>query len=618
MPRVSLPAARFSRALLTVLLGLAAGGIGVRPVAAARWSGDLARKLDPALVTWVTSGSDTQTVWIGFRSMAARDPAGFARRLAAANAALTPRARARRARAHVWPLVDEHDVAVEPADLDLLRGLGLAPFAVSRWFDRAAVRATPDRIAAAAALEEVESIAPLARSTARAPEPTGATITRGTPKAGARLAAAGDAGLAEGQLAQIGATAIHDAGFTGRGVLVAILDEGFNFVEKHQALRARAFPPGFQRDFVDGDTVVTDTTDLGGFAHGTWTLGCLAANLPGVYQGSGYGADFALARTENAASETPVEMLYWAQGAEWADSLGADIISSSVGYQIFDPPFPSLGPQDFDGHTSDISRAAEIAAAKGILVVNSVGNSGAGPAPRLVAPADVNGDSLIAVGAVDSFGNVASFSSRGPTSDGRIKPDLVARGVDTWLVSASGTPDAYLTADGTSFSAPLVAGLAACLLEARPSLGPTGIIRALRETASAMCSPDEDQGWGVPNGPAALAWIPGPAGHEQPPAGYLEMAGGSSNPFRSSRGPFRLVFGLGPRLGETARARVRVFDSAGRLVNTLFYGSLTCGIWQTVEWNGRDPQGRTSRPGIYFVHFDAEGRTRSLRVVLLD
>ncbi len=617
MPRVTLPAARFGRrpaAVLALVIALA----GAAPAAAARWNGDLARKLDPALVSWVTSGVDTQTVWIGFRSSAARDPAGFARRLAAAAAALSPRSRARRERAHVWPLVDEHDVPVDPADLDLLRGIGLAPFAVSRWLDRAAVRATPERVAAVAQLDAVESITPVARSAPRPPEPRGPTIARAVEKGRARLAIASDPGLARAQLEQIGATALHDAGFTGAGVLVAILDEGFNFFDEHQALRGRVFPPGFQRDFVDGDTVVTDTTDLGGFAHGTWTLGCLAANLPGVYQGSAYGADVALARTENAASERPVEMLYWVQGAEWADSLGADIISSSVGYSSFDPPFPSYGPADFDGHTTDISRAAEIAASKGILIVNSVGNGGAGPPPRLVAPADVNGDSLIAVGAVDSFGNVASFSSRGPTSDGRIKPDLVARGQDTWLVSASGTPDAYVMLDGTSFSAPLVAGLAACVMQARPSLGPTEVIRALRETASAMCAPDDDQGWGIPNGPSAVAWNPGPPGRERPPTGYLEMAGAGANPFRSSRGTFRLVFGLGPKLGEVARARVRVFDATGRVVNTLFYGSLTCGIWQTVEWNGRDPQGRTSRPGIYFIHFDAEGRTRTLRVVLLD
>lgn len=615
MPRpLPLPAA--PSAILALLLAAL-----VVPVAAdsASWSTSLARKVAPSLASWVTGGSDTLTLWVGFASRAAGDPAVYAVELADAAAALTPRARARRLHAGVRPLVDERDLPVDPRNLEELRRLGLQPFAVSRWFNRAAVRATPVQVAAAAALDAVAAIAPVPLSAPPPRETAGPpVILTGGAKPGAwTRSAIDDAGVAASQLSQIDATGLHDAGFTGQGVLVALFDEGFNFAHEHSALRDRVFPPGFERDFVEGDTVASDTTRRSAFAHGTWTLGCLAGNRPGVYQGSGYGADVAIARTENHFVEQPVEMLYWTQAAEWADSLGADIISSSVGYITFDSSFVSYGPADFDGHTTDISRAAEIAAAKGILVVNSVGNSGDGPPPRIVGPADVNGDSLIAVGAVDSLGNVASFSSRGPTSDGRIKPDLVARGEDTWLVSAGGNPDAYLTNNGTSFAAPLVAGLAACLMQARPDLTPTGIIRALRETASAHCCPDQAQGWGVPDGFAARDWAPGP-GPEFPPAGYLEMSAASGNPFRSTRGPLRVVFGLGPRLGEASRARVRVFDSAGRLVQTLFYGSLTCGSWQTVEWNGRDPQGRGVRPGIYFVHFDAEGRTRTLRVVCLD
>lgn len=615
MPRpLPLPAAR--PAFLVLLLAALVAPV---PVHAAAWSANLARKLAPSLAGWATASSDTLTLWVGFASRASSDPASFATRLGDAAASLTPRARARRLRAGVRPLVDERDLPVEAGNLEALRRLGLEPFAVSRWLNRAAVRATPAEAGAVAALDAVVTIASVARSAPPPPERGGSeAILTGGVKPGTRVTAPGDAGIATSQLAQIGATTLHDAGFTGQGVLVALLDEGFNFAGKHEALRDRTFLPGFERDFVEGDTVASDTTDLAGFEHGTWTLGCLAGNAPGIYQGTGFGADVAIARTENHVGEKPVEMLYWAQGAEWADSLGADIISSSVGYVFFDSAGLSYGPDDFDGHTTDISRAAEIAASKGILVVNSVGNFGAAPPPRLVGPADVNGDSLIAVGAVDSLGNVAAFSSRGPTSDGRIKPDLVARGVGAWLVSARGSPNAYVTRDGTSFSAPLVAGLAACLMQARPDLAPTGIIRALRETASAHCCPDQDQGWGVPDGVAARDWAPGPPGHELPPGGYLEMAAASGNPFRSTRGPLRVVFGLGPQLTETSKARLRVFDSAGRVVQTLFYGSLTCGRWQTVEWNGRDPQGRAARPGIYFVHFDAEGRTRTLRVVLLE
>ncbi|MEO5618673.1 MAG: S8 family serine peptidase, partial [Candidatus Eisenbacteria bacterium] len=537
-----------------------------------------------------------------------------------AEAALTPGSRARRMRAGVWPLVDDRDVPVAPEYLESLGALGLQPFAVSRWLNRTAVRATPDVLEPLARLPHVAFLSPVARrEPGKAPAGDGVLISSHPRTSATTLLGTPSApGLTAGQLAQIGVTALHDAGHTGAGVLIAIMDQGFNFHWKHDALRDRVFPPGFRRDFVDGDTTVADTTDLPNFRHGTWILGALGANLPGIYQGSAFDATFALARSEVGASETPVEMLYWAQAAEWADSLGADLIASSVGYNDFDTTFTDLAPADLDGRTSDISRAAEIAASKGILLVNSVGNGGFGALPRLAAPADVHGDSLIAVGSVDTFGNVSSFSSRGPTADGRIKPDLVARGTAAWVVHANGLPSAYELRDGTSFAAPLVAGLAACLMQARPALSAVEVIRALRETASGMCAPDLNQGWGIPNGPAALAWIPGPAGVSGPPSGYLDMVNTGANPIRSGASPLKLRFGLGQRLGERADARLRVFDAQGRLVRGLFYGSLTCGRWQTVEWNGRDLQGRRAGPGVYFVHFDAQGRTRSLRVALLE
>jgi len=590
----------------------------------------VAAKLDPALVPWAADGGEPRHLWVSFADKAPEGPAGLAARLGRAEATLTPRARARRLRAGVWPLVDERDLPVPAEYLESLAALGLAPFASSRWLNRTAVRVTPDRLEALARLPHVAGIAPVARALRR-PRPAGGSVvvSRPAPSAAARAAAGSaerglplgapaGAGLAEGQLAQLGIPALHAAGYTGSGVLVAILDQGFNFFWKHDALRDRVFPPGHMRDFVEGDTVVADTTELLTQRHGTWILGLLGGDLPGIYRGSAWGATFALARSEVGATETPTEMLYWAQAAEWADSLGAEIIASSVGYNDFDPPFPDIGAGDLDGHTTEISRAAQIAASKGILLVNSVGNGGFGPLPRLAAPADVNGDSLVAVGAVDSFGNVSSFSSRGPTSDGRIKPDLVARGTAAWLVHGTGLPSGYETNDGTSFAAPLVAGLAACLMQARPGLTPVELIRALRETASAMCVPDLNQGWGIPNGPAALGWVPGPAVPGGPPAGYLELENAGALPLRPASAPLRLRFGLGPRLGERADARLRVFDAQGRLIRGLFYGSLTCGRWQTVEWNGRDQEDRRARPGVYLVHFDAEGRTRSLRVVLIE
>src|ERR1043166_66253 len=162
------------------------------------------------------------------------------------------------------------------------------------------------------------------------------------------------------------------------------------------------------------------------------TLSVVAGNAPGIYIGPGYGSNLSLGRTEYDPTEKPIEMVFWGMGAEWADSLGCDIISSSLGYNLFpdsagtDITYPML-----DGHTTIVTRAAEIAAAKGMLVVISAGNGGAntsGVVSKISAPADADGDSVIAIGAVDSLGVRASFSSKGPTYDGRIKPDLAAQG----------------------------------------------------------------------------------------------------------------------------------------------------------------------------------------------
>jgi subtilisin family serine protease len=598
---------------------------GGLPSPGPRLSAGLRAKLDPALLPFALGPSDTATVWVAFRDKDPAGPAAEAESLAAFWDRLAPRARARRERAQVVPRVNALDLPVATAYLEPLRAAGFRPFAISRWFNRAAVRVTPEGLERLAALPGVSSIARVRRglpiadrgpSSERRVSPARGG-RQGRSLAGSPVPSA-QSGLALGQLGQIGVTAVHDSGYAGTGVLIAILDDGFNFHDKHDALHDQVIPPGFSRDFVDGDTVVTDTTRIGFLQHGTQTFGCLGGILPGVYLGSAYGATFALARTEDDTLERPVEMLYWAQGAEWADSLGADVISSSVGYgHEFDDPLQDLPPSAYDGHTSDVTRAAEIAASKGILVVNAAGNYAGWPAPQVVVPADVNGDSLIAVGAVDTFGTVASFSSRGPTSDGRIKPDLMARGAGAWIVSASGAPDAYLQNDGTSFSTPLVAGLAACLLQARPSWTPIEVIRALRETAANVCAPDNAQGWGLPDGRAALGWTPGPPAPDLPPRGFLELALDNANPFVPRHAALRVRFGLGPRLVAEPRTRLRVFDIRGRLVRNLYLGPLCCGRWQLVEWSGDDADGRAAPPGVYFVHFDVEGRVRNQRVVLL-
>jgi len=223
--------------------------------------------------------------------------------------------------------------------------------------------------------------------------------------------------------------------------------------------------------------------------------------------GPAFGADFILAKTENTDSETPVEEDNWAAAAEWAESLGADVISSSLGYLEYDSPFPSYTFRDMNGQTALSTRAAEMAAERGVVVVNSAGNSGFDNAHNtLGAPAD--GAHVLAIGAVDPRGARASFSSVGPSADGRIKPDFAAQGVSV-KVASPGTVSAYGTANGTSFSCPLTAGVVALLLQVNPAASPDDVAGVLRATASRAGIPDNLLGWGIINaGVAAQAWRP--------------------------------------------------------------------------------------------------------------
>ena len=290
---------------------------------------------------------------------------------------------------------------------------------------------------------------------------------------------------------------LHDSGYDGENILIAILDGGFIEADQISSLSDLRNRNGIKAtyDFVKNNEFVYNSS-----THGTAVLSILAGKIPEIIEGTAPGADYLLLKTEDVESEFPCEEDFWAAGAEFADSAGADIISSSLGYFNFDDPTLNYKYSDLNGNTAFVTRVADIAASKGILVVNSAGNERDKSWKYIIFPSD--GDSVVCVGAVDENNNISSFSSAGPSADGRIKPDNVAMGVSI-PVQISGT--SVGRSNGTSFSCPVLSGMAACLKQAVPYALNSDIIEVLHSSADRYNSPDSLYGYGIPDIVLALA-----------------------------------------------------------------------------------------------------------------
>jgi serine protease AprX len=286
---------------------------------------------------------------------------------------------------------------------------------------------------------------------------------------------------------------LHNIGLRGQGMIIGMLDAGFNnylSVKAFDSARANGQILGVY-DFVAKDNSVNEDD-----AHGMECFSTIAANIPGQFVGTAPKANFYLFRTEDASSEYPIEEHNWVCGAERIDSAGGDLISSSLGYNVFDSPLAGSNHSyaDMNGNTTMAAIGADLAAKKGILVVNSAGNEGVSSWHYIITPAD--GDSVMAVGAVTTTGVVANFSSFGPSSDGQIKPDVASVGVATIVQFPNNTIGGN---NGTSFSCPNMAGLTTCLWQGFPEFNNMKIINALRQAGSKASAPDDRVGYGIPD-----------------------------------------------------------------------------------------------------------------------
>ncbi len=336
---------------------------------------------------------------------------------------------------------------------------------------------------------------------------------------------------------------LQSKGFRGQGMLIAVIDAGFFNARNMTGLDSlwMANRVLLTRDFVKagGDVFAADQ-------HGAEVLSVIAATEPGSLEGTAPKASFLLLRSEDVSSEYPVEEFNWVAATELADSLGVDVINTSLGYTTFDDPTLNHTYVDMNGHTAISSIAAGVAASKGMIVVVSAGNEGSVPWRYISAPADA--DSVLTAGAIDIKGIPATFSSRGPTYDRRIKPDVVAVGNGTVIQTVFNT---FERANGTSFSAPIITGLTACLWQACPDKSNMEIIRAIQQYSSQYATPDSILGYGIPDFKYALYAL-NPS--QQPEPGYINLY---PNPFTSQ---FTIEFDAIPE----GAVNVLIFDVTGR------------------------------------------------------
>jgi subtilisin family serine protease len=581
--------ARLAVILLAVLLAGAAAHVhATTKVSPALGRAMAAAAPDADLAVWVVFGEKRGVTAEALRTI---------------ESGLTPHARARRARNRdVASLVDAYDAPVSRAHIDALRSAGARVRHASRWLNAVSIDATAAEIRAVAAWPEVARVDVVHVARSPRPEPEVTPPARGPLRAPEALSYDYGGSLFQNLLINI--PAMHDLGLHGEGVMIALLDTGFNNLT-HPALAG--LDVLVTHDFVNGDSVVADEIgQMGSGYHGALVLGAMAGFAPGELIGPAFGATYLLAKTENTQWERHIEEDAWVAAAEWADSIGADVISSSLTYlDGFTNGETGYTWPEMDGATAFITIGADIAASRGILIVNAAGNDGfvSEPANTLGAPAD--GDMVLTVGATDSGGSRSAFSSVGNTSDGRTKPDVMAMGQSVYTISSF--DPSYVTTSGTSLSTPLVAGAAALVLQARPLASNNMLMNALRQTADNAGAPNRLVGWGVIDALAARNAIASSVrGTPDVPLAALVAY---PNPFN----PATTVEYDVPSGG---RVTIAAYDAAGRRVATLVDAEKTAGHYR-VRWNARGEGGEPLASGVYLLSLSGPGFHSSRKVVLL-
>lgn len=390
--------------------------------------------------------------------------------------------------------IDKTDIPVHQLYIDQLQVLGCEILTKTKWLNGVTVKVkSKEQIDSIRILSFVKSIQYLGQwkpvNKEKSEVKWGAVANRGD--ISKRNFDSSSYGKTYGQVAMLNVHKLHQLGYNGQGIDIAVIDAGFKNVnqielfshlfEQQQILHTFDFVQHHSEVFLDDD-------------HGTAVLACMAGYMQYEYIGTAPNANYVLLRSEYASSEMPIEEYYWIEAIEYADSMGIDLVNSSLGYNEFDDKTQNHFYKELTGKEVAISKAADLAVAKGMVVVVSAGNEGDLEWRHICVPADA--EKVITVAGVDEVRSYAAFSSIGPTADKRIKPDIAAQGDNVWVVSNKGI---MYQGDGTSYAAPLAAGAIACIMQAHPKQTPTQIVNAIKLASSRYYKPDVYSGYGLPD-----------------------------------------------------------------------------------------------------------------------
>ena len=504
---------------------------------------------------------------------------------------LSQRALERRARLGI--AIDEYDIPVNPQYLQGVADCGAQLLNPTKWLNGVTVYTNSQAVVDAInALPYVQTVRECLNNPEAQRDKERWMADEMQPTSNRSVVAKDFYGGAHDQVYQLRVNELHDMGFDGTGVVIAVLDGGFTGTDIQPCfdnMREEGRLLGV-RDFVFGSTSVYSQS-----AHGTSCLSTIGAYDPNNMVGTAPKASFYLIHTEDGEGENIVEEYNWVSGAEYADSLGVDICTTSLGYIDFDMPQWDHPIEHFDGHTAPMTIGAEIAVSRGIICTNSAGNEYGGYC-TLGIPADA--EHILTVGAVDSYGNRADFSSVGPTYDGRIKPDVMAMGQDTYV--ASGNPGGwwgnYYNGSGTSFSNPVLAGAVACLRQARPEASVQEICDAVRMAGNRANNPDNEYGYGIPDFVAALDLVPL---HVDTFTEQNEIIDVYPNP---TNGEVHF------RMKEGYKAEINVFDAMGRRLTSYHFNGLNHTSLEHFM-NGLNN-------GVYFIKAESELGSQTVKLVI--